>query len=428
MVYVLNKYGKPLMPTTRYGKVRRLLSRGHAVIVDYRPFTIKLIYDTPNSVQYVILGVDAGTKHVGLSATTTKKVLFEAELLLRSDIVKKLSTRREFRRARRNRKTRYRKARFLNRTKSKKIGWLSPSVRQKVDSHIYWISKICKLLPIKKITVETAQFDTQLLKAQTHDSLPPQFTDYQKGEQFGFYNVREYILFRDSHKCQCCKGTSKDRKLHVHHIESRKTGGDTPNNLITLCSECHAKYHRGELKLPKTINRCTSLRDAAVMGIMRKSIFIRLKELFSDVIPCAETYGYITKHIRTTVNLPKDHVIDARCISGNPSAESDGHYWIIRKLRANNRQLHKASIIKGGIRKNNQAPRDVHGYRLMDSVVYADRPCFVNGRRLSGYFSISDISGKVLVSSLNYKNLTLINHNNSTIMEKAVLLSPTKDG
>ena len=123
MVYVLSKYCEPLMPTTRYGRVRRLIRKGLAVVVDYRPFTIQLTYDTPNGVQEVSLGVDAGTKHVGFSATTKKKkVLFEAELRLRSDIVEKLSTRREFRRARRNRKTRYRKSRFLNRTRSKKPG------------------------------------------------------------------------------------------------------------------------------------------------------------------------------------------------------------------------------------------------------------------------------------------------------------------
>ena len=229
MVYVLNKYGQPLMPTTRYGRVRRLLRKGLAVVVDYRPFTIHLTYDTSNGVQEVRLGVDAGTKHVGFSATTKKKVLFEAELLLRSDIVEKLSTRREFRRTRRNRKTRYRKSRLLNRTVSKKPGWLAPSVRQKVDTHIHWISKICKFLPIKKITVETAQFDTQLLKSQEQGLPLPHGTDYQKGEQLGFCNVREYVLFRDGHKCRCCKGKSRDSKLHVHHIESRNTTSRRPS-------------------------------------------------------------------------------------------------------------------------------------------------------------------------------------------------------
>ena len=426
MVYVLNKYGEPLMPTTRYGRVRRLLRKGLAVVVDYRPSTIQLTYDTPNGVQEVSLGVDAGTKHVGLSATTKKKVLFEAELLPRSDIVEKLSTRREFRRARRNRKTRYRKSRFLNR--SKKPGWIAPSVRQKVDSHIHWILKICKFLPISKITVETAQFDTQLLKALDQGLPLPQGTDYQKGDQLGFWNVREYVLFRDGHKCRCCKGKSKDTKLHVHHIESRKTGGDAPNNLITLCSACHAMYHLGEIELPKTSRRGTSLRDAAQMGIMRKTLFNRLKEEIGEVIPCFETYGYISKSTRSKYGLPKEHVIDARCISGNPGACSDGKYLIIRKLRANNRQLHHATILRGGKRRNNQAPREVRGFRLMDSVEYAYRECFLSGRRVSGKFSVADITGKVLAGSISYKKLALKHHNNTYIMEEAALLSPTKDG
>ena len=425
MVYVLNKYGEPLMPTTRYGRIRRLLRKGLAVVVDYRPFTIQLIYDTPNGVQEVSLGVDAGTKHVGFSATTKKKVLFEAELLLRSDIVDKISTRREFRRARRNRKTRYRKSRFLNRTGSKKPGWLAPSVRQKVDCHIHWILKLCNFLPIRKITVETAQFDTQLLKAREQGLPLPQGTDYQMGEQLRFSNVREYVLFRDGHKCQCCKGKSKDNKLRVHHIESRKTGGDAPNNLITLCSECHAKYHRGEIELPKTARRGTSLRDATQMGIMRKALFNRLNEEIGNEIPCFETYGYITKITRSSHGLPKAHAIDARCISGNPCACSDGKYLIIRKLRANNRQLHHATIMPGGKRRNNQAPREVRGFRLMDSVKYAYGDCFLSGRRMSGSFSVADITGKVLAGSASYKKLILNHHNNTYIMGVAVSESHT---
>ena len=342
--------------------------------------------------------------------------------------MEKLSTRREFRRTRRNRKTRYSKPRFLNRTRSKKHGWLAPSVRQKVDSHIHWISRICKFLPIKKITVETAQFDTQLLKAQEQGLPSPQGTDYQKGEQLGFSNVREYVLFRDGHKCQCCKGKSKDSKLHVHHIESRKTGGDAPNNLITLCSECHAKYHRGEIDLPNTARRGTSLRDATHMGIMRKALFNRLNEEIGNIIPCYETYGYITKSTRSRHGLPKAHAIDARCISGNPCACSDGKYLIIRKLRANNRQLHHATIRPGGKRRNNQAPREVRGFRLMDSVEYAYRECFLSGRRVSGSFSVANITGKVLADSASYKKLTLKHHNNTYIMEEAALRSLTNDG
>ena len=113
------------MPTERHGKVRRLLKSGKAKVIKRCPFTIQLLYDTTNFVQEVTLGVDSGSKHIGLSTTTKDKVLFESDIELRNDIVDLLSTRREARRARRNRKTRYRKARFLNRVASKKRGLVS---------------------------------------------------------------------------------------------------------------------------------------------------------------------------------------------------------------------------------------------------------------------------------------------------------------
>ena len=125
-VYVVNQDGKPLMPTKRFGKVRRLLRDGMAKVIRKNPFTIQLMYKTGDIVQEISLGVDSGSKTVGLSATTENQVLFEAEVELRNDIVDKLSTRREARRERRNRKTRYRSARFNNRRKNDK--WLAPSI------------------------------------------------------------------------------------------------------------------------------------------------------------------------------------------------------------------------------------------------------------------------------------------------------------
>ena len=412
----MNRYGEPLMPTERLGRVRRLLKEHRAVIVNYHPFTIKLTYKCPGRTQEVSLGVDAGSKHVGLSATTKKKVLFEAQIELRDDIVKKLANRREFRRTRRHRKTRYRKSRFLNRTKSKKKGWLAPSIRNKVVSHIQWISRITRFLPVIRITIETAQFDTQLLKAKELGLPIPQDTDYQKGEQLGFWNVREYVLFRDGHKCRCCKGKSGDFVLNVHHIESRKTGGDAPNNLVTLCETCHKRYHKGEIKLPTTIKRGNSYRDAVFMGIIRKEVY-RMSRVVNNTLTCPVyiTYGYITKNTRIRCGLPKEHTIDARCISGNPMAKSNGATYLIRPLRHHNRQLHKSTIIKGGIRKNNQAPKEVFGFRLMDTVKYNGQVCYVNGRRASGYFSLVDINGKVLTNSTSYKKLNRINHNSYII-------------
>lgn len=414
MVYVLNKNGEPLMPTERLGRVRHLLKEHKAVIVNYRPFTVKLTYDCPNRTQEVSLGVDAGGKHVGLSATTKKNVLFEAQLELRSGITGKMATRREFRRARRNRKTRYRKSKFLNRTK--KEGWLAPSIKHKVLAHLWNIARIKRILPISRITIEVAQFDTQLLKAKELGLPIPQGTDYQKGEQLGFWNVREYVLFRDGHRCQCCKGKSGDSVLNVHHIESRKIGGNAPNNLVTLCETCHKKYHKSEIELPPSIKRGSSYKDATFMGIIRKEVY-RMSRVVNNALTCPVdiTYGYITKNTRIRCGLPKEHTIDARCISGNPMAKSNGTTYLIKPMRRHNRQLHKASILKGGIRKNNQAPKEVFGFRLMDTVLYNGQVCYVNGRRASGYFSLVDIDGKVFTNSVSYRKLTRINHNNYII-------------
>lgn len=107
MVYVLDINGQPLMPTTRHGKVRRLLNSHLAKVVKRCSFTIQLLYQSTKETQPVSLGVDAGSKHIGLAATTDKKVVYQEELVSHNDVVKLISARRILRRSRRNRKTRY---------------------------------------------------------------------------------------------------------------------------------------------------------------------------------------------------------------------------------------------------------------------------------------------------------------------------------
>ena len=386
MVYVTNKNGQPLMPTERHGKVRRLLRDKKAKVVRRCPFTIQLLYDTTSIVQEITLGVDAGSKVVGLSATTKKKILFETEVTLRNDIVDLLSTRREMRRGRRNRKTRYRKARFNNR--SRKEGWLAPSIRQKIESHINIIGKLHKMLPIRKIIVEVASFDIQKIKNPNI-----QGEEYQQGEQLGFWNVREYVLYRDGHICQSCKGKSRDNILNVHHIESRKIGGDAPNNLITLCETCHTKYHKGEIVLPKNICRGMKFNDATFMGVMRWALYEKLRDIYPDV---KLTYGYITKHVRIQYDLSKSHYIDARCISGNPLALTTKEIFFFKKVRCHNRQIHKMMIYKGGIRRMNQAPYIVKGFRLYDRVFAKGKEWYIHGRRTKGSFVLKTLLGDSL--------------------------------
>lgn len=131
VVYVLNKDGLPLMPTHKLGKVRHLLKDGKAKIVKRNPFTIQLNYECNNYTQPITLGVDAGSKHIGLSATTEKKELYSSDVELRDDIVELLSTRRQNRRTRRNH-LRYRPARFDNRKIDE--GWLAPSIKHKIKT------------------------------------------------------------------------------------------------------------------------------------------------------------------------------------------------------------------------------------------------------------------------------------------------------
>ena len=393
------------MPTERYGRVRRMLRDGLAVVVRREPFTIQLTYETDNITQPVTLGVDAGTKHIGLSATTKTRELFAAEVSLRTDIVKLLSQRRETRRTRRSRKTRYRAPRFDNRCHAA----FTPSVEQRIQSHLNLIAKVNSLLPITKTVIEVAQFDTQLLR-----NPDIQGTEYQHGEQLGFWNTREYVLFRDNHECQCCHGKSKDPVLNVHHIESRQTGGDSPDNLVTLCETCHKAYHRGEVVL--NLKRSSkSLRDAAVMSVMRWEIYNRAKNLWSNV---HLTYGYITKNTRITNKLEKSHTVDARCISGNPLAQPCPEQWLMRQRRRHNRQIHKANILPGGRRKLNQAPYRVKGFRLFDKVSYNGTECFVFGRRASGSFDIRLIDGTKVHAGINCKKLQFLSVSRNCLITK----------
>ena len=410
MVYVLSKSGQPIMPTKNHAKVRLLLNSGKAKVVKRTPFTIQLTGCSKTYTQDVTLGVDTGSKKIGLSATTTKKVLFEAEVTLRNDIVSLIASRREQRRTRRNHKTRYRKARFLNRAKTKKQGWLAPSIKHKIESHLIMIKKVHKLLPISKIIVEVASFDIQKIKNPKISGV-----EYQQGEQLGFWNVREYILFRDGHQCQCCKGKSKDKILNVHHIESRKTGGDAPNNLITLCETCHTKYHKGEIKLPAKIKRGMSFRDASFMGVMRWAFFNKLKETYHNV---HLTYGYITKNTRVKNNLPKEHYIDARCISKNPLAKCSDEVFYYRKVRCHNRQIHKVNFLKGGLRKRNQAPYNICGFRLFDKVQFKGQVAFIFGRRSTGRMDIRLLDGTKINASVGYKNLKLLEIRKNFLIEQ----------
>lgn len=418
MVYILSKNGKPIMPTENHAKVRLLLKYGKAKVIKRTPFTIQLLSLSKTYKQNITLGIDAGSKYVGMSATTEKKELFLAELRPRNDVVELLSTRRENRSTRRNRKTRHRKARFNNRVHSKHKGWLAPSVEVKIWNHIQGINIVNKILPLTIIRVETAEFDLQRLKAMEEGKPLPVGKDYQLGEQYDYYNTRQYVLHRDGYKCACCgakDAKKKEVKFHVHHLESRKTGGNAPSNLITLCESCHKLYHIGKLELPVKKRKIKSMRDATFMGIMRKTLMKRLKNMFPN-IKVKETIGYITKYWREHKNIKKSHINDAFVIAKNLEAKRLDKSFLIIPKRQHNRQIHKYTINKGGKRKLNQTPKYVFEYKLFDKVLCLGQEGFIFGRRSSGYFDIRKLNGEKIHAGISYKKIKLLEHSNSMLI------------
>lgn len=399
MIYVRSKEGKALMPSERGGRIGYLLRHGKAHVVSRVPFVVQLDYESTTYTQEVSLGIDAGSKHIGVSASSEKKELLAAQVELRSDVTKLLSSRRELRRTRRNRKTRYRKSRFDNR--KRKDGWLAPSIEQKVDSHLKVIRLAHKLLPITKTTIEVAQFDAQKIKNPDIKG-----EEYQYGEQMGFWNVREYVLARDGHRCVHCNGKSKDPILNVHHLESRKTGGNSPSNLVTLCETCHKAYHCGEFELK--IKRGTTLRDAAVMNIMRWAVYEQAKEEFRNV---HLTYGYVTKHTRIENGIAKTHAADAFCIAKNVNAMRLSSFFMCRCVPRHTRALHVATPKKGGIRRSCIASHKIGKSRFQrfDMVRWKSKECFIFGST-NGRPILRNVYGNQVAEypSVNIKTITFL--------------------
>lgn len=172
-------------------------------------------------------------------------------------------------------------------------------------------------------------------------------------------------------------------------------------------------YHNGKLK--KEFKRKHSFRHATFMGIMRKTLLYRLRELYPNV---SETFGYITKNARITNNLPKEHRVDAFCITGNLQAKRLDDYYYIKQVRKHNRQIHKANILKDGKKKLNQSPYLVKGFRLFDKVEYDNQECFIFGRRATGYFDLRKLDGTIIHRSASYKKLKLIQSRNTWLTER----------
>lgn len=409
VVYVLNRHGKPLMPC-HPARARTLLRQGKAKVVQRTPFTIQLLYGNSGYKQPITLGIDSGYLHIGLSAVSNKRELYAAEIKLRKDISKLLTERREYRRNRRYRKTRYRKPRFLNRKKPE--GWLPPSIQHKLDSHIKAIEQVKKILPVTHINIEVAAFDIQKIKTPDISG-----EEYQNGEQKGFWNTREYVLYRDNHTCQICKGKSGDTVLEVHHILPKSKGGtDMPDNLITLCHCCHERLHKGEIKtVLKPENN--GFKAETFMSTVRWKMIDKLRENGYSV---SHTYGYLTKSKRVNLGLPKSHTNDAFVTAGGDYQQRSKIYHFIQYVRKCNRKLFKG--IRSHIR--NTAERYIKGFQRYDKVLWHGIECFIFGRRKTGYFDLRKLDGTKVHASARASELRLLERAKTFLVEKKEMRFP----
>ena len=385
MVYVISKDGQPLMPIRRHGKVRRLLKEGKAKVIHREPFIIRLLVEAESNVSDLTLGVDTGSSKIGCAVVTSKEdVLYLSEVKIRNDISSKMNRRAMYRRARRTRKIRYRKSRFLNRGNSIRKDRFTPTMISKINSHIREIEFVKSILPIKYLIIETGVFDTHLLKHE--GEVFNRHWGYQKGQNYGFANSKAACLNRDSYTCQCCK--TKKGTLHIHHIIYRSNGGaDTLDNLITLCADCHRRLHRGELKNFESElsgKKRGQLKHATQMN----SIRVQLLKHYSEAI---ETFGFITKENRQLIGLEKTHYNDAIVIATGCLNKPKFLVDIVYKKRCIAKGQYR---LHQGQRSEMELPRGkVKGFLNKDIVKYRGCNYLIKALNSRGYCRLMNIDG-----------------------------------
>jgi 5-methylcytosine-specific restriction endonuclease McrA len=319
-VFVLDTNFQPLNPVPP-GQARRLLKAKQAAVYRRYPFTIILKYAVPSpDTEPHQLKIDPGSKTTGLAIVQGEKVIWGAELTHRGQQIKNdLESRRVIRRSRRNRKTRYRKPRFLNRTRQK--DWLAPSLNSRVENILTWVNRITRYVPITGISQELVKFD---LAAMQNPEISGK--EYQQGELAG-YEVREYLLEKWGRKCAYCG--VENVPFEVEHIRPKSKGGsDRISNLTLACHDCNqAKGSRDVkdflAKKPDILSRILRqaklpLKDAAAVNSTRWALFERLKQ---TGYPVETGTGGKTKYNRVRLNLPKAHWLDAACVGNVESLQ-----------------------------------------------------------------------------------------------------------
>lgn len=342
-IFVLDAKKQPLSPC-HPSVARKLLKQQRAAVYRRFPFTIILKDEktnaNPSPIQFK---VDPGSKTTGIVLVQDDKVIFAAELQHRGQAIKDaIYARRAIRRSRRTRNTRYRKPRFLNRTKPK--GWLTPSLKSRVDNLQTWLIRFIKLCNVQSISMELVRFDTQLMLNAGIKGV-----EYQQGELAG-YEVREYLLEKWQRKCAYCG--EENTPLEIEHITPKSKGGSNRvSNLTLACHCCNQKkgtQTAKEFGFPEIQAKANRpLNDAAAVNSVRWATFNMFK---ATGLAVEVGTGGRTKFNRIKQNYPKKHWIDAACV-GESGAKVSIHTSIKPLL-----------ITAMGRGKRQMVTTDAHGF------------------------------------------------------------------
>jgi 5-methylcytosine-specific restriction endonuclease McrA len=416
-VYVLDKQGHPLMPCSEK-RARLLLERGRARIHRQMPLVIRLT-DRLRAVsrfQCLAIKIDPGSKFTGMAVVRLRKkrvsVLSLIELVHRGAMIQKaLLQRAGYRRRRRSQNLRYRSPRFNNRTR--KAGWLAPSLQHRVDTTLSWVRRLRRWAPVTDLAVERVKFDMQLMQNPELSGI-----EYQQGELYGF-EVREYLLEKWGRKCMYC--TAENTPLQIEHILAKANGGSgRVANLGLSCQPCNqrkgklliAVFLKNKPELIKAIQAKAKLplRDAAAVNATRNALFHAL--LHTGLLVEAGTGGQ-TKFNRRTLGLPKTHALDAVCVGEVASV----HGWkkptlIVKCMGRGDYQRTRVSatgFARGYLTRQKKHFGFQTGDMVKATVTKGKKIGQYQGRvavRATGFFNIQMLT--CVVQGISQKNCTLI--------------------
>ncbi|WP_341739551.1 MAG: RNA-guided endonuclease IscB [Microcoleus sp.] len=411
-IFVLDTNKRPLTPC-KPSMARKLLTANKAAVFRRFPFTIILKKMVTANIKSIGLKLDPGSKTTGIALLEGEKVIFGAELTHRGQAIKaSLDSRRALRRGRRNHHTRYRQARFLNRTRQK--GWLAPSLQHRVETTLTWVNKLRRLAPINLIVKELVRFDLQQLENPEISGI-----EYQQGILCG-YEIREYLLNKWNRKCAYCE--IENVPLQVEHIYPKAKGGSNRiSNLCLACEKCNQKKGTQDVeqflvKKPDVLKRILAqakrpLKDAAAVNSTRWALFSRLKE---TGLPVLTGSGGLTKFNRTRLQLPKTHWLDAACVGQVESLSVvTSKPLLIKATGHGTRQMCRTD--KFGF-PSRYVPRNkfVKGFQTGDIV----KAVVTSGKKIGEYVGrvavrttgSFNISASELVQGISYKYCKTIHH------------------